>query len=36
MRYLRWLVFLLFNVLSVRLRRLNPRRLDVILDLELV
>ena len=35
-RYLRWLVLLLLNVLTVRLRRLNPRRLDFILDLESV
>jgi hypothetical protein len=33
-RHLRWLVFLLLNVLPVRLRRLDPRRLDVIFDLK--
>jgi hypothetical protein len=35
-RHLRWLVFLLLNVLAVRLRRLYPRRLDFILDLKSV
>ena len=33
-RHLRLLVFLLLNVLPVRLRRLDPRRLDVIFDLK--
>jgi hypothetical protein len=33
-RHLRWLVFLLLNVLPVRLRRLDPRRLDIIFDLK--
>jgi hypothetical protein len=33
-RHLRWLVFLLLNVLPVRLRRLDPRRFDVIFDLK--
>jgi hypothetical protein len=33
-RHLCWLVFLLLNVLPVRLRRLDPRRLDVIFDLK--
>jgi hypothetical protein len=33
-RYLCWLVFLLLNVLICSLRRLNPRRLDFILDLK--
>ena len=35
-RYLRWLVFGSSTYVIVRLRRLNPRRLDFILDLKLV
>ncbi|MFZ3207796.1 MAG: hypothetical protein WA140_03055, partial [Geobacteraceae bacterium] len=35
-RYLRWLVFGSSTYVVVRLRRLNPRRLDFILDLKLV
>jgi len=35
-RYLRWLVFGSSTYVVVRLRRLNPRRLDFILDLILV
>jgi hypothetical protein len=34
-RYLRWLRRRLLNVLFVRLRRLPPRRLDIIFDLKL-
>jgi hypothetical protein len=34
-RYLRWLVFGSSTYYYVRLRRLNPRRLDIILDLKL-
>jgi hypothetical protein len=34
-RYLRWLVFGSSTYVLVRLRRLNPRRLDFILDLNL-
>jgi len=33
-RSLRWLGLWLLNVLSVRLRRLLPRRLDIIFDLK--
>jgi hypothetical protein len=35
-RYLRWLVFGSSTYSAVRLRRLNPRRLDFILDLKSV
>jgi hypothetical protein len=33
-RHLRWLVFGSSTYYTVRLRRLNPRRLDVIFDLK--